>query len=273
MVFQKRLRKIIFTLAPGLIFTPLALSICLVALTLTNSDAKAVEPFPNLQILTEEWPPFQYTDNGELKGKTVGLLTAILKEAGSELGPEDVQVLPWARAYLKVQREPNTVLFSTTRTPERENLFKWVGPILKNDTYFIGKKDRRYNIQKSSDLHGHRVGVIIGDASAMFARRHAIPEQNLTFNSRADINMKMLEADRIDFVVTGWTAFEVEAENAGADLGNYERTFLADSSHVSFAFNLNTPDDMVAKFDAAYETVVATGAFDNLISSEEVELN
>lgn len=231
---------------------------------LFTPTTQAEDLFPNLNIVTEEWAPYQYTENGQLKGSTVDFLLAILKAAGSRQGREDVQVLPWARAYLRVQNEPNTVLFSTTRTPERENLFKWVGPILKNSTYFIGKKSRNYKIQTSKDLHKYQIGVIIDDASELFAKRHAVPQKHLTRNSRADINIKMLEAGRIDFVVTGWTAFELEARTIGADPSNYERVFLADSSHVSFAFNRNTPDWIIDRFFAAYRTVRKTGEFDYL---------
>lgn len=231
-----------------------------------GNDDIVFRPLPDLSILTEEWEPYQYTEGGMLKGYAVDLLLAILEEAGSEQTLEDVEVVPWARGYHRVKTQPNTVLFSTTRTPEREELFKWVGPILRNDTFFIGKKDRNFQIQTSADLHQYRFGVIIDDASELFAKRHRIPAVRTTRNSRADINLRMLNAGRIDFVVTGWKAFEIEALKTGVVAAEYERVFLADSSDLSFAFSISTPDWIVERFEIAYNAVVSTGKFDHLLN-------
>jgi polar amino acid transport system substrate-binding protein len=42
----------------------------------------------------------------------------------------------WLDAYAIVQYLPNSALFNMTRTPEREALFQWVGPISTSRSYF-----------------------------------------------------------------------------------------------------------------------------------------
>ncbi|MHA7774935.1 substrate-binding periplasmic protein [Roseibium sp. M-1] len=217
--------------------------------------AAQAEAFPNLKLLTEEWRPYHYVDDGVAKGQTVDLLVQILRKVGSKQGREDIVVLPWARAYLQAQHEPNTVLFSTSRTPERERLFKWAGPILKFESYFIGKKERNFRIQKSEDLHKYKVGVIIDSASALIAKRHGIPEANTTVNSQGIFNIKMLAADRIDFIPIQWENFERLAAEAGVDPTEYETVFLADTVQLNFAFSLNTPDWVVERFQEAFEEI------------------
>ncbi|CTQ55956.1 Bacterial extracellular solute-binding proteins, family 3 [Roseibium album] len=231
---------------------------CLIMFTAPLFKISAVQAetaFPQLQLLTEEWEPYHFVEDGVVKGQTVDLLVSILQKVGSSQGREDIVFLPWARAYRQAQLEPNTVLFSTSRTPEREKLFKWAGPILKFDSYFIGKKERNYKIQKSEDLHQYKVGVVIDSASAIFAKRHGIPEANTTFNSQGILNIKMLAASRIDFIPIQWANFERLATQAGIDPSEFEPVFLADTVRLNFAFSLKTPDLVVERFQIAFREI------------------
>jgi len=234
---------------------------CLVLFTAPAFKTPAVQAetaFPQLNLLTEEWKPYHYLEDGVVKGQTIDLLVDILQKVGSTQGREDVVFLPWARAYRQAQAVPNTVLFSTSRTPERERLFKWAGPILTFESYFIGKKEKNFKIWTSEDLHQYKVGVVIDSASAIYAKRHGIPEANTTFNTQGILNIKMLDADRIDFIPIQWANFERLAIQAGVAPSDFEPVFLADTVQLNFAFNLDTPDWIVDRFQAAFEDVLAS---------------
>lgn len=235
--------------------------------------ARASTSFPELNLLTEEWKPYHYVEDGVVKGRTVDLLVEILQKVGSTQGREDIVVLPWARAYRQAQTEPNTVLFSTSRTPEREKLFKWAGPIVKFESYFIGRKAENHKIRRSEDLHQYKVGVVIDSASAIFAKRHGIPEENTTFNSQGIFNIRMLAAGRIDFIPIQWENFERLAIKAGVDPSDYEPVFLADTVRLNFAFSLDTPDWVVETFQAAFEDILEARQQDNGSETGEPELN
>lgn len=229
-----------------------------VQIIVKTPDAKAEDTFPKLNLLTEEWKPYHYTEDGRVTGQTVDLLIEILQKVGSNQGRDDIVVLPWARAYRQAQAEPNTILFSTSRTTEREKLFKWAGPILKFESFFIGKKSRNFKIERSEDLHDYKVGVIIDSASALMAKRHGIPDENTTVNSEGIINVRMLDAGRIDFIPIQWENFARLATQAGIDPENYEPVFLAATVRLNFAFNLETPDWVVDRFQAAFEDILAS---------------
>ncbi|MDX7833812.1 hypothetical protein SJS03_21745, partial [Aeromonas dhakensis] len=65
----------------------------------------------------------------QVTGLSVDLLKRMLEVSGIGLDRKGIQLLPWARAYQMAQYDPNTVIFSMIRLPEREALFHWVGPI------------------------------------------------------------------------------------------------------------------------------------------------
>ncbi len=60
-----------------------------------------------LQVVTEEFPPFNYTENGKITGFSTEVVEAILKEAGIEGKPRSY---PWARSYKKALNEKNYIL-------------------------------------------------------------------------------------------------------------------------------------------------------------------
>lgn len=91
----------------------------------------------NIQAVTEELPPYNYRDrDGLVTGLSVDLLQRMVDRSKLSLDSKGVQLLPWARAYQMALHQPNTVIFSIVRLPEREALFHWVGPIAPRTLWF-----------------------------------------------------------------------------------------------------------------------------------------
>ncbi len=91
----------------------------------------------DLKMMTEEYPPFNYTEDGVIKGLSVNIIEMILNKYGSKLTRKDIEILPWDKAYKRLQTENNTVLFAMSKTKERLNLFKWAGPFCMSISNFI----------------------------------------------------------------------------------------------------------------------------------------
>ncbi len=61
-----------------------------------------------ITIVTEEWAPFNYEENG----KVIGFSTELLREMLSHLKIEaPIKIYPWARAYQLTLKNKNTLLF------------------------------------------------------------------------------------------------------------------------------------------------------------------
>ncbi|MBI9098843.1 MAG: ABC transporter substrate-binding protein [Spirochaetaceae bacterium] len=226
----------------------------------------SADQIPDFTIMTEDWKPYQYEEDGQLKGIAVDLLVLIFKELGSLQGRDDIQMVPWARGYYTAQTIENTILFSTTRTPERENLFKWVGPIFQETTYLIGKKSRNIEIVQADQLLEYTIGTIYDDVGEIYLSRLGFPREKMQRTNHAENNVKMLSLDRIDLIVTGWTAFVHDAEHAGVDPDLYEPVYVADTSDLDFAFHISTPDSIVLKFQEAFDRIKKRGDLDALFT-------
>ena len=123
---------------------PLILLLCVLLL----GSGQTVAAEGDLKIVTENWPPYNYIENGELKGFSTEIVQAILKEldAGYE-----IQLLPGARGEKLLDEGTHVMVFSFFRTAERENHYKWIGPIARDSVYFYKKKDNPLEIQTLED--------------------------------------------------------------------------------------------------------------------------
>lgn len=227
------------------------IALLFICLLIGNAAYAFGQKLPKFHIMTEDWHPYQFEKDGKLRGISVDLLVLILEKIGSTQGREDINLYPWARGYDMVLNQENTILFSTTRTPEREQLFKWVGPIFKNSTFLIARKSRNLKIDSAIELNQYRIGTIIDDASELFMTRHGVPLSNLQRNTKSIYNVRKLAAGRIDFIVSGWIAFEKDARRLGLDPDLYEKVYEVDTSYVYYAFNRKTPDWIIQKFQNA----------------------
>lgn len=122
----------------------------------------ASAPPQNLTIYTEEHPPYNFLHDGKVVGINADILRAICKATNLQC---KFVMLPWNRAYKNTLEDPRSGLISTSRTPQREALFLWVGPLVSSETWFY-KLSKRHDVivNTSQDLLKYSVGVPRHDA-------------------------------------------------------------------------------------------------------------
>src|SRR5262245_28947876 len=124
-----------------------------------------------LTLLTEENPPFNYSENGKVTGLVTDLVLETVKRANLAY---TLEVLPWNRAYGRTQAERDTCLFATARLDNREKLFTWVGPYANNVWGVYGKGDFANTVRLLGDLKPYRIGGVANDAKVEYLRDNGI---------------------------------------------------------------------------------------------------
>lgn len=84
------------------------------------------------QVVTEEWAPYNYLENGQLTGMATEVVRTIMARTGDDF---EIAVVPSMRAAHMLQTRPGTIMYSMFRTPDREPLYKWVGPIVEESIH------------------------------------------------------------------------------------------------------------------------------------------
>ena len=109
------------------------------------SNAPAAEP---LTIITEEWPPFNYTENGVLKGFSTEVVQLVMKDLNVTA---HIMVLPGPRVMQQLNQYKRSMFFSLILTSERKPQYKWIGPIAEQSIYFYKKKGSALKIHSLND--------------------------------------------------------------------------------------------------------------------------
>ena len=89
----------------------LTVLIAVVAAMLAATPARA------LTLLTEENPPFSFTEKGKVQGSAAEIVLDMAARAGV---PATVELLPWDAAYVRAQGQRDACLFGTARLENRE---------------------------------------------------------------------------------------------------------------------------------------------------------
>lgn len=157
-----------------------------------------VSSAPPLEALTEEFPPYNYQQDGQPQGLGYQLAQGLARRIKRDL---NVQFLPWARAYRTSLERPNTLLFSMIRTPERESQFHWLGPMDTPKSALYRLRERGdIRLSTLNDVHTYRVGVV---RSASFHRWFLdagfLPE-HLDLARDYSQNLQKLLVGRVDLI-------------------------------------------------------------------------
>jgi polar amino acid transport system substrate-binding protein len=156
--------------------------------------------------VTENLPPLNYLDDGSAQGFSVELLRLMATQAGMRL---ELQVLPWQRAVQVAESSARSVLFSLTRTPERESQFQWVGPITQRRILLYKLASRTdLVLNQLSELGGARIGVVRESAADRALQAAGLrPGIELEHGLDDATNMRKLLAGRMEYVVLlDWAA-------------------------------------------------------------------
>lgn len=241
----------------------LLLVICLIFFH-GSSFAFQLENPTTLKVYTEHLPPYNYIDGDEFSGYSTDILKAMLKEAGITAS---FTLLPWGRAYLSASTEANTLLYTTTRTAEREPYFEWIGPIGPRKMMLFKLAERKdIHIKSKEDLKKYRVGIV-RDTSAI----RLVVERGLFSRSQIDeapsttSNMKKLFFKRIDFILATNGGAKYELSKLPYKLSDIEPIYTLDEEYLFyFAVNKKTDSEVISKLKHAFEKIKTTGLMDTL---------
>lgn len=154
-----------------------------------------------ITLYTEVFTPYQFVKNKQI----VGINTELVEKtcAHAKLNCQ-VIAQSWKRAYKNGKTKPNSGVFSTFRSKERENDFLWVGPLIHSPTPYIYALSEREDIQQDDirKLSHLSIGVIDSDILGTELEKYGFErDRNLYYlNSRSD-GLKLFFNGRLDLLV------------------------------------------------------------------------
>ncbi|MEN2397745.1 substrate-binding periplasmic protein [Pseudomonas halotolerans] len=220
----------------------------------------------SLVLLTENFPPYNMAKNGKnfaqdenIHGIAVDIVREIFKRA--DISYSLTLRFPWERIYKLALDNPGYGVFVTARLPEREKLFKWVGPIGPDDWIMLAKADSKISLDSLEQARQYRIGAYKGDAIAETLARQGL---NPIVVLRDQDNAKKLVNGQIDLWATGDPAGRYLARQEG--VSDLKTVLRFNSAELYLALNKDVPDEVVARLQAALDELRKEGMVDAIMA-------
>lgn len=212
-------------------------------------------------ILTEEWKPVSFA--GE-EGRPTGLAVEIVQEILRRLHTYDeIKIVPWARAYRMALEEPNVVVFPMTQTPEREQLFKMIGPIAIGKTTFYAKKGSSITINSFADAQQlNAIGVYRDTAAEQILTEAGF--SNLEVVSSPIHNVRKLMAGRIDLLSSVNLAIGELLSEEGFSHEAVVSVYSFGENRLYIAMSRGTSETIVQAWKRELEEMLQDGTFSRI---------
>ncbi|MCU7837046.1 MAG: transporter substrate-binding domain-containing protein [gamma proteobacterium symbiont of Taylorina sp.] len=214
------------------------------------------------QILTEEFPPYNHKKNGELLGISTEITREMLKRLGH---PDNIQIAPWFEAYNKARHDNNIILFSTTRTPAREKLFKWVGPLVPNNTVLFSRKNSGYVINNLEEAKKIKtIGVYKDDFGELLLKSKAFNNLQSVMDNWKNIT-KLVNGE-----IELWVANELTGKYMAREKGysnDIEKVYDVQKDYMYLAFSKTTPDEVINKWQNTLDEIKSDGTYAQIFSN------
>lgn len=211
----------------------------------------------DMKFVTEEYPPFNYSRNGEIAGIAVEQLRLMADAAGLSY---TIEIMPWARAIALAESRPMHCVFTTGHNAERAPKFVWVKPLLEDRMVMVRRKGADVKPETLDDAMKLRVGSQRDDFAVEFLRERGY--QDIDLATGIELTLGKLLSDRIDLMPTSVKTFKKMVQDGYA----VEQAMLMEGQVYGIACHRDTPADIVARLQAALDELITSGEQDRIFA-------
>ncbi|MGC9403542.1 substrate-binding periplasmic protein [Vibrio genomosp. F10] len=209
----------------------------------------------SLSFYTENYPPANFEEKGNISGYSVDILIAAGQAVGKEITTSQISVLPWPRSYRNALNLDDAALFSTTRTEHREKLFHWVGPITDIKVVVLARKQDNITINAPIEMSKYRIGVIRDDIGEQSLLTLGIPRNSMQEATTVTVLAEQLMKGRIDLLAYDEKAAYWWASQVGIDSDRFESIYVLEEGQLYYAFNKSIEQDILAELQKGLDII------------------
>jgi polar amino acid transport system substrate-binding protein len=232
---------------------------------LPAGPALAESAAESVRVFTEELAPVHYTEKHQKVGIATDIVRAIFREAGLHA---EIQSYPWKRTYLTVLRTPGSFVYTINRTAERENLFRWIGPILNKRTYLYRLATRvDIHIERPEDLKKYTTVAILGYALTEKLRKLGLTTgQDLIITRNKKEQIQVFLKGRADLITGNEFTIASALAATGHSVEEVVPVLLMNEKGYYLAANLDTDRELVERLRIANIKVQQSGLVQKTIA-------
>ena len=215
------------------------------------------------QLVTEEYPPVTFMKDG----KPSGLVTDMVREiAARQKIPDTIRLTSWKNAYNMALVQPKVILFSAERTPEREHLFQWVGPVGKNSAILYARRGSGIQIHSLDEA---KAVPAIATTTNWFTEQLLKREgfKNLLSSPDPRSNVRQLMNGEVQLSIFTDITIPAIARDAGYRAQDLEPVFTVGQTYFYIAMSRDTPSEVVHAWQSTLDSMKQDGTFEKIYRS------
>ncbi len=237
------------------------LTSCIFQLLIISVINVSAQDYP-IRIVTESFPPYNYVENNKIVGCATDVVREIMRDLNVNYG---IKEYPDARLHSMLENEKGIMAYVLFRIPERENKYKWIGPIATDHIHVYKKKGSPlaiYNVDDAKKVK--RVAAF--HRGVVFDRLVEIGFKNLDETPVVDSIFKKLLLGRVELMVG--------LPNLGVSywlkLNGYPADALVptpvriETYDMYIVCTKDIPDSVVSKWQKSLDALKASGEFDKI---------
>jgi polar amino acid transport system substrate-binding protein len=232
--------------------------------TLSRLRFRWFGPVPRLplRLMTEEAPPSSYPVGDDVSGYSVAVVREILRRLQVTA---DVELATWSRGYqLMLNGEEDMALFAMSRIPQREKLFKWVGPLYSQNWGFYARHDSGIEINSLEQAAAvPRIGTYSDDAKELYLRANGF--SNLVQSQNNITAIRRLLAGQLDLWVSSDFKVPSLLARAGVEPQELKQVLSFKSVDDYIGFSRSTPDSVINAWQDVLDDMRSDGTLDFLL--------
>lgn len=223
-----------------------------------------------LRLLAAELPPYTYqvpsASVSETPGPGRGVIHDLVQEMARRVGHSGrIEYLPWYRAQDIAQTEPNVGLLALTRSPEREDRYRWLVEVMNDDLVLVGSPG--VDVSDLGRVKDRPVGVL--QRSGAEALLRSLGFSRLAAQPEEWMNARLMKDRRID----AWVAPRAMVVHAMREVrGNLDVLQFGQVVRVSrlyLAASKDLPDAQAQRWTEAWAAMQADGTARRIVQQDQ----
>ncbi len=217
-----------------------------------------------IKIVTSPWPPYEYNDNGQLKGTDVD----IIREAFSRMGiPAKIEMYPWSRCLKMVQNGEAEAIFTLSKNEKREKFLIYPKEVINySENVFFYNKKKPFSFDGTMEsLKGRLIGT-----TRNYNYRADFMKSDLFKRDDADSDMagirKIANARDDLFICDKLVGSSLAKKEGILSKISYIKKPLS-KRKMFLAFRKNNPKniELVKKFEKAIQSMKKDGTYQKIL--------
>jgi polar amino acid transport system substrate-binding protein len=234
----------------------------LLAVLLTTSPVVAAE----LRLVTGELPPYAFhvpPPTVAEAGQPMGLVYDVVREIAWRIGHSGtVEFWPWHYAQELALTQPNTGILALTRSPEREDQYRWLVNVVTDDLVLVGGAG--VDVRDLNAVKDRPIGVLRRSGAEALLREQG-------FSRIQPATEEWMNAQRMkDRLIDVWLAPRLMVlysyREVGGDVTALNIGQVVRRSEIWLAASKDLPDQEAGRWQSGFEHIRADGTYDAILA-------